>query len=283
MLLCCAACSPYVERADEPASLGVAFQPRGFREFPTLHYPSREEVARDLRMLASAGFRSLVTYGAADVLGAVPELAREAGFDGRIVMGIWDPFSDEELSNALAQAGYVDAYCVGNEGLGIRYEPDELHAVMAHVRRATGKPVTTSEPIDRYLQGPYRDWLHDHSDWLFPNAHPYLAGRHDPDEAAAWTVARYDYLVASAAGKDVVLKEAGYPTHRDDCCDEGAQRAFFTALMQSGIRFLLFEAFDQPGKLDSATEPRLEHHWGLFRADGTPKAVVSRLLHGGGP
>jgi exo-beta-1,3-glucanase (GH17 family) len=268
------ACSTGAADPSGPAPAGVAFQPRGFREIPSVQYPSRAGVSSDLARLESAGFRSLVTYGAADILGLVPALARAAGFDGRIVMGIWDPLSEEELASALAQAPHVDGYCVGNEGLGVRYEPDQLGDIMSRLRRATGKPVTTSEPIDHYLRGPYRSFLHEHSDWLFPNAHPYLAGLRDAVGAVSWTVARYDYLTVIARGKEVLLKEAGYPTHREDCCGERDQLMFFQRLHQSGVGFFMFEAFDQPGKRDLPSEPGLEQHWGVFRADGTPKAAA---------
>jgi hypothetical protein len=114
--------------ADEPVpalpdlKLGIAYQPRGFRELPRVTYPVRDEVREDLRLLHSAGFRSLVTYAAADVLAEVPELARAEGFDGLVVMGVWDPFSEQEYRAALAQSPYVDGYCMGNEGLGTTHQ-----------------------------------------------------------------------------------------------------------------------------------------------------------------
>src|SRR5256885_10462756 len=52
-------------------------------------------------------------------------ISRMGGFDGTIVMGIWDPWSDEEWSNAVKQRRFVDGYCVGNEGLGVRYRPED--------------------------------------------------------------------------------------------------------------------------------------------------------------
>ena len=256
---------------------GVAYQPRGFREFPTQVYPSRASVREDLEMLHDAGFRRLVTYGAMDVLADVPRIARDVGFDAAIVMGIWDPFSPEELNNARAAAPFVDGFCVGNEGLGERYDEHELAPQLDYLRQATGKPVTTSEPIDRYLDGPYREWLHEHSDWLFPNVHPYFGGLRTADDAAAFVVARHDALAVVANGKRVVLKEVGFPTHRDDCCSEAVQRRFFERLHTTRIDFLHFEAFDQPFKRRSADEPDLEHHWGLFDAQGRPKLAVDWL------
>lgn len=233
-------------------------------------------IARDLRQLRQVGFRGLVTYAAAGgAIGQAPQLAREAGFDGTVIMGLWDPRSDEEWQQALAQASHVDGYSVGNEGLGLRYSREELDHRMAQLRAATGKPVTTSEPIDRYLRGPDREWLLARSDWLFPIAHPYWADQVEPAAAVAWLTAHHD-LLAAGSGRDVVLKEAGVPTDGVAGYGEAAQLRFFDLLEQTQLRFVHFEAFDQPWKSRTRSHPA-ESHWGIFRADGSPKAVVAHL------
>ena len=257
--------------------LGVAFQPRGFREVPALQYPSRSQVAEDLQLLRQAGFRSLVTYGAADVLGDIPELARNAGFDGMVIMGIWDPFSKTERDNAIAQAIFVSGYCVGNEGLGIRYSPDDLKDRMADLRRKTGKPVTTSEPLSRYIAGPDQTWLVENSDWLFPIAHPYLDIQQGGPAAVDWVVSRCNYLQA-ASRKRLILKEVGLPTHGAACCTEETQAEFFRLLSRVGIEHFMFEAFDQPFKRGTGVLAEIEQHWGIYRADGSPKKVTRWLV-----
>lgn len=235
----------------------------------------RDGIERDLRALRNAGFQGLVTYAAAGPLGGVPQLARELGFQGTVIMGIWDPLSAEEWDQALAQARYVDGYCVGNEGLGVRYPPEVLEQRMAQLRSATGRPVTTSEPIDRYLRGPHRRWLIAHSDWLFPIAHPYWADQVEPRAAVDWLVAHHDLLVARS-GRAVVLKEAGVPTAGVPGYSEQAQVRFFALLEQTRVPFVHFEAYDQPWK--SVTRGHAaEAYWGLFRSDGAPKEVVSWL------
>jgi exo-beta-1,3-glucanase (GH17 family) len=250
----------------------VAYQPRGFLPGSEKSL-SRKRITEDLRLLRKSGFRSLVTYGAKGMLGIIPEIARNEGFDGMIVMGIWDIFSKEEWNNALRQAPFVDGYCLGNEGLGIRYRPDELASKMTDMRRLTGHPVTTSEQIENYLEGPYRNWLLSHSDWLFPIAHPFWHAQVKPNEAVNWIIARYDYLM-STTGKKVILKEAGFPTASSVGLYEESQITFFQALKATGISFYYFEAFDQPWKGDSIKDKKIEAHWGLHYADGTPKKVI---------
>jgi exo-beta-1,3-glucanase (GH17 family) len=260
-------------RLDSPA---VAYHPKGFRPGSESSSLSRTQIIDDLELLKTVGFNSLVTYGASGALGFVPEIARQVGFDGTIIMGLWDPLSEEESYNALAQAPFVDGYCLGNEGLGVRYKPDELRLKMAELRRATRLPVTTTEPIDSYLEGPYREWLLKNSDWLFPLAQPFLAAQRTPHQAVSWIVVRHDYLTATS-GRVVILKEIGYPTAGAKGSSEEAQRMFFEILSNTGLAFFYFEAFDQPWKRDVLRQPEVEAHWGLYRADGTPKKGIAWL------
>jgi exo-beta-1,3-glucanase (GH17 family) len=191
-------------------------------------------------------------------------------------MGIWDPASEEEWRNAIAAAPFVDAYCVGNEGLGLRYDLSELADTMARLRTATGKPVTTSEPVEHYLQGPYRDWLLRESDWLYPIVHPVWHGHLDPERAVNWIVVRHDYLAATS-GHQVIIKESGYPTAGADGTDEAQQTLFFQRLRASGVPFFHFEAFDQLWKQSLLEDGEMEGAWGIFDRDGRPKKVAHEL------
>lgn len=256
----------------------VAYHPRGFSPGAEFALLSRKQIVEDLRLLRKNGFRSLVTYGANGVLGVIPEIARQEGFDGMVVMGLWDIFSEEEWINAVAQAPFVNGYCLGNEGLGVRYSTDELAAKLSEMRRVTGQPVTTTEPIDSYLEGPYRDWLLTHSSWLFPLVHPFWAKQLDPTQAVTWTVTRHDYLAATT-GRRVILKEASFPSAGLAGSSEDTQLAFFASLESTGLSFFHFEAFDQPWKRDVLRQPEVEAHWGLYRADGTPKKVIVWLAN----
>lgn len=265
-----------LERGISLVTPAVTYHPLGFSPNDDTTALNQGDIIRDLRVLRNLGFKSLVTYAATGVLGSVPQIARQEGFSGTLIMGIWDIASAEEWKNALSQARYVDGYCLGNEGLGIRYSMEELENRMAELRRITSLPVTTSEPIDSYLHGPYRDWLLAHSDWLFPLAHPFWADQPDPKEAVDWILARHDYLVANS-GVSVILKEAGVPTGGVEGYSETSQVNFFKFLEHSRVPFFYFEAFDQPWKRDVLKHPEVEAHWGLYRSDGTPKKIVPWL------
>ncbi len=251
----------------------IAYQPREYVPTDEASVLSDEQIIADLQLLVGVGFRSLVTYSATDDMAKIPGIARKEGFDETIIMGIWDPFSSEEWRNAVKNAPFVDGYCIGNEGLGIRYTPQELAVKMEELRRLTGKPVTTSEPIDSYISGHHKEWLLKHSDWLFPIAHPYWANYEDPAKGVAWVVAYHDLLVV-LANRQVMLKEVGHPTIFPVEFNENRQTEFFQLLDSHRISFFFFEAFDQPWKGNTIEERRVEAYWGIFRADGTPKKVV---------
>ena len=251
---------------------GVAYNPRNF-SLAQHSAPTTHQILQDLRLLKSAGMKGLVTYSAAGTLGSIPALARKVGFDGTIIMGIWNPQDHEEWQQALTQRDYVDGYCLGNEGLGIRYQPEKLAEKMAQLRTLTRRPVTTSEPIDNYIKGPYRAWLLAHSDWLFPTAHPFWSAQAKSSQAVNWIVARYDFLVATS-GHLVILKEAGFPSAGVPGANEKTQLRFFQALASSHIPFFYFEAYDQLWKPTALQRGEVEAHWGLYRSDGTPKKVA---------
>jgi len=255
----------------------IAYQPRGF--YPGSEYAdsARTQITQELQQLRELGFLSLVTYGSRAAMGSIPEIARAQGFSGMIIMGIWDIYSVEEWDNAVAQREFVDGYCLGNEGLfAVRYSVEELEKRMSDLRRVTGKPVTTGEPIYSYLEGPYREWLLQHSDWLFPNTHPFWGGQRNFQDAVDWVVSRIDYLEAST-GKKVIVKETGLPSVPPYSESEKMQKDFFTELTSTGVRFVYFEAFDQRWKYERENQPEAEGHWGLHDAQGRPKKAIDSI------
>ncbi len=233
------------------------------------------EIIADLTVLRDAGFNGLVTYGSTGILGReLPALAQEAGFEG-LIMGIWDPDSQEEYNAAInaAQNNIVLGYCIGNEGFNRprRYDMSKLSVSIQKLREATGKPVTTTEEIDDY----YDEELLQLGDWIFPNAHPYFHDQLEPDSALRWTKGVYDDL-KNRTDRFVLLKEVGLPTSGDNGgkLSEESQKQYFVGLANTDINFVYFEAFDQPWR----TSLPIESHWGIFNSDRTPKLLGWQLM-----
>ncbi len=234
---------------------------------------TRESIQQDLATLLQAGFTGLVTYSSSGILGQdLPQLAQEQGFEG-LILGIWDPNSQEELSAAKAasQNPVVLGYCVGNEGLQKRYDLSTLTLAIHDLKEATGKPVTTTEEIDDYLD----ETLLAIGDWVFPNAHPYFHNQLNPTTAVSWTEAAYEDVVRRA-GRFVVFKEVGLPTAGDakGQLSEENQKQYYLGLMRTKVKFVFFEAFDQTWKTTLPIEP----YWGIFKADRSPKLLAYYLM-----
>lgn len=232
----------------------------------------RREIARDFKLLRDCGFTGLVTYGAGSCLTEVPRLAREAGFTS-VIGGVWAPWDAAELKAAHAVKSLVDGYCIGNEGMMRgEYNLEPIVTAIADLKRATGLPVTTAEPMHLYEQNP---GLVQAGDWIFPTVHPYWAKIRNADEAVAWTVKQFDRLRELGPERTVIFKEVGYPTDGDPTANEELQKRYYDALPKTHCKFMYFEAFDVTWKTHDPCEP----YWGLFKADRSPKAYIA-ALHG---
>lgn len=228
-------------------------------------------IQADLAILRKAGFTGLVTYSSSGVLGReLLALAQTLGFEG-IIVGIWNPNNAREIAaaKAVANSPLVIGYCVGNEGLGSRYQLSTLARVIQDIRKATGKPATTAETIERYSN----DDLLQLGDWVFPNVHPYFNNQLDPDRAVDWTKGAYEDLKRRARNP-IIFKEVGLPTAGGPQLSEAAQQRYYLRLAKTDVPFVYFEAFDQPWKTHLPVEP----HWGIFRADRTPKQLGQWLF-----
>ncbi len=236
--------------------------------------PTIASIQADLDVLKEAGFTGLVTYASSGVTGRkLPTLAQEAGFDG-LIIGIWDPKNAEERKNAVdsASLSLVRGFCVCNEGLGKRYQFDELSQAITELKQVTSKPVTTTEEIDDYSDAK----LLALGDWVFPNSHPYFHSVTDPQLAVRWTQAAYTDL-SRRAGRLVIFKEVGLPTagKPGENLSQENQDRYYQGLEQSQVKFVYFEGFDQPWKLTLPVEP----NWGLFTADRLPKVAARRMMN----
>ena len=237
-------------------------------------YPSEASIREDLRVAKiNQGCEGVIFYGSDNTLGQIPRIARELGYKG-VIMGVWNPKSQEEIQNAIAAARYVNGYSVGNEGLtfpysyGLAYTKDELLAAIKRLKDATRKAVTTTEPLFAYIQHP--EYL-DIGDWVFSNAHPYFANHTNPADAVAWTVEQYRALRKARPYRFVFFKETGLPTCGDARVNETKQSEFWRLLWETEVRFAFFELYDQPWK---AAHGAVEGCWGTARNNRTPKQVL---------
>jgi exo-beta-1,3-glucanase (GH17 family) len=263
---------------DQFASLcWIAYSPTHF-DPNTGVFPSEDSIRTDLQTLHQAGFNGLVTYSSEATFRHIPRIAREVGFKG-VIMGVWSPTSMPEKTNAVEAADYVSGYSVGNEGLFFgRYDFDTLKSAMDDLRVTTGKPVATTEVLDSYYSDGQIRIL---GDWTFPNVHPYWAGLREPQQATVWTQQQFFDLskLYQENPKMLVLKEVGLPTAGNPDVSEAGQAEYYRSLIKTEVKFVYFEAFDQPWKKSQPVEP----HWGLFYSNRSPKSVVNHVCQESSP
>lgn len=252
----------------------VSYAPTGYfpAERPPV-WPSSESVAADLSTLREGGFSGLVTYGAE--LSAIPSVAARLGFKA-LLLGIWDPTSEAETRAASDAArkypSLLAGFIVGNEGLmDGRYDVEAVCASMRALSQATGKPVSTTEPVDWVLSEPR---IAECSTFLTVNAHPFFAGERRPADAVAWTVEAWNAVHTKHPDKPVLFKEVGLPSAGSDGLSEEAQAEYYTGLARSPVVFAYFEAFDATPRFKAGL---IEQSWGLWRSDRRPKPVVRAL------
>jgi exo-beta-1,3-glucanase (GH17 family) len=265
---------------SEPAE-GVINDIRWISYAPTNYYPAetppvmpdQSSIRADLEVIRRAGFTGLITYGSA--VEGLPEMARRTGFK-TLLIGIWNPLDTREVKKAIDASrrnpGLIGGVIVGNEGLSRGdYTIEQVCNVMSDVRKSTGKPVTSTEPVDVLLS---ETRLGRCSSFVTVNAHPYFSGKKLPDAAVHWTLEAWEAVRREFPNKPALFKEVGLPTGGDPDLSEDAQRQYYERLALTPVRFAYFEAFDATPRFKHGL---VEQFWGLWRSDRTPKSIVAAL------
>jgi len=274
--------------------------------------PDRSEITEDLDILLRHGFRLLRLYDSGENSELALQLIRERQLPIKVLLGMWvkaevsnhegcpwckEPIppatlaenvqiNSAEISRGIKLANeYSDivvAVNVGNEAL-VDWNDHMLtiESVIGYVRRvkeAIAQPVTVA---DNYLW-----WAREGSALAvevdFIGVHSYPAWEHKTiDEGLAFTIENIELVRDAIPGVPIVVLEAGWATTAVEFpaqASEANQRRYFNELERwaraTNTTVFFFEAFDEawkgdPGKLEGA-----EKHWGLFRADRTPKEVM---------
>lgn len=179
---------------------------------------------------------------------------------------------------------------VGNETQvswsGHKVAPEVLVGWLRHARQGTAAPVSTADDFSYWLL-PESERVAREVDFLVMHAYAMWNGR-SLEEALPFTQEQYAAVVARHPGLPVVLGEAGWATRKHSEGEqarlirgepgEEPQRRFyqeFTAwVRKERITSTWFEAFDERWK-GGPHPDEVEKHWGLFRADRTPKPAAA--------
>lgn len=291
----------------------VAYGPYRDGQRPGGASPSRDELAEDLRILAGR-WNLIRMYAAAGPAETVLAVIRDEALPIRVLLGVWiapeerrDPDGEviESLPEARAEnrreietavrlrAEYPDLIAglsAGNETQvywsAHRSPPELLIATVRELRARTGAPVTTADDFN-FWNKPEARAVADELDFIVMHAHPLWNGL-QLEEAMAWTVETFDAIRAAHPHRQVVLGETGWATRRHSEGEqaklikgrtgEEEQQVFLEQVTRWShamrIPVFFFEAFDESWKGGDHPD-EVEKHWGLYRADRTPKRAVA--------
>lgn len=256
-------------------------------------YPTREQVAEDLRIVAR-NWRLIRLYSSDQHGEDVLHVIREEKLDLAVMLGVWlghEPGSEEPNAQQVAAGirlakeyeDIVVAVSVGNEVLvewtGHPVPEERMLGYVRQVSAAVSQPVTVA---DNYV------WWRDHGAALarevdFITIHTYpIWERRDIGEGLSYSIENFEGVRAAHPDLPIVIGEAGWATYTEGnlhvprAGDERKQARHYEELMgwarEEGVTVFWFEAFDEPWK-DSGTEG----HWGLFTADRKAKPVMQEL------
>jgi len=276
---------------------GVCYGPHRDGQRPGGPAPSAAELRADLALMLPR-WHLLRVYASDEPVPTLLKVIRDDRLDMKVMLGVWIA-PDAAAANArqvhdavvLANAypDIVVAVGVGNETQvswsDHRCPADSLIACVRRVRAATGVPVTVADDFAFWIR-PESAPVAAELDFITMHAHPLWNGCR-LDEAPAWLADRVAAVEQAHPDRPVVLGETGWATAALDTGAQGrlikgrpgeAEQARFFAdvtAWAAGRRLPLFffEAFDEHWK-GGADPGEVEKHWGLFRADRTPKAAV---------
>lgn len=299
---------------DEWIGNGISYGPHRDGQRPGGPAPSREELREDLQLIREH-WRLLRMYSARDASEEVLQLIRDERLGLKVMLGAWigtevklaedgtvvERFPETVAANraevatvirlANAYTDIVIAITVGNETHVSwsfhKVQTDTLVNYIRQVRAATKVPVTTADDFSYWNKSESKvvaaevDFIvmHAYAMW---NKQPFA-------NAMPFTRQKYAEVVAAHPSHQIVIGEAGWATQKHNQGDqswlivgqpgEDRQKLFhdaFTAwTKQERIPNFFFEAFDENWK--GGPHPNeVEKHWGLFRADRTPKDAMQR-------
>ncbi len=280
----------------------VCYGPHRDGQRPGGASPSTAEIVEDLRLMRPH-WSLLRLYGASETAETVLAAIRAEELDMKVMLGAWIEAEEtpEKAANnrteveaairlAAEYPGIVVAVCVGNETqVDWAAHRCDLEVLLRHlraVREGVEVPVTTADDFAYWLL-PESRALAAEIDFITMHAHPMWNGRR-LDEGLPWIDEQLAAVRALHPDRDLVLGETGWATSAHDEGEQArlikgrpgeAEQKIFHDRMRawaeaSRLTVFVFEAFDENWKGGPHAD-EVEKHWGLFRADRTPKAAVA--------
>ena len=281
----------------------VCYGPHRDGQRPGANEPSADEFLDDLHLILPR-WKLIRVYGSSEFAGMMLTVIRDNKLDIKVMLGAWIAAEGDSTEAAASNIREVDAairlanefpsivaaVSVGNEALvswsDHRIPLDIMIGYVKRVREGVGVPVTVADDFNFWNKPESRE-LSSQIDFITLHAHPMWNGL-QLDEALDWTKERLAEIQAFHPGRTIVIGETGWATsvHNEGqqselikgIPGEAGQKEFYDAVRAWASTerktVFFFEAFDENWK--GGEHPAdVEKHWGLFRADRSPKAAIA--------
>jgi exo-beta-1,3-glucanase (GH17 family) len=290
--------------------VGVCYGPFRDGQSPVGASPTTEQVREDLHILARH-WRMVRMYGSRGATREACRIIREDKLPMRLMVGAWiaqesKPDSPEgvvtdaeaaeanraEVATAIALANefpdVVFALNIGNEALvdwsDHRVHPRVIIRYLREARMATKVPVTTCD-TELFWNKPESRAVAAECDFLGLHAYA-MWNKQSLSTSMGWTRDRLREVKTLHPELPVVLCETGWATRKGTQGYQGVgivatpseedQELFFRTLRDWAIEneqaYFYFSAFDENWK-GGPEASEVEKHWGVYKADRTPKLV----------
>ena len=260
--------------------VGITFNPARHNQDPSQNvYAGFEDIENDIMRLQGKA-EAIRIYSLGHGYDHIPDIAARYGINSTV--GAWlgsDLAENEQEIQKLIALGkstkrYIVRAVVGNEAI-LRNEVtvDQMRLYLQRVRKQIWRPVSTAEPWHIWLKYPE---LANDVDYIGVHILPYWEGI-PIEDAADYTMARYNELQQKFPNKPIVLMEVGWPSDGPTIKAAVPSRVnqarfineFLTKIQGHKITHYIVEAFDQPWKI--SFEGTAGGYWGLFDADRNAK------------
>ena len=262
------------------AGLWIAYEPALLDPYAK-SYPSSADIQKELQILLSGGFNSIITFSASGSLADIPKIAKELGFKS-VIMGIIDVTDKREINAAVSRKDHVDAYCVGHMFTDYPYSELDVIEALQTVRRSTDRPVTTTLRPNGYVAFPR---LSATIDFFFPDVHANWYSNASANCVRKTTEIFVDeirQLQVRYPDKAVLLKMISIPSEGVPGASTEQQYQFYRGMVEYIKSSMMFpervypsysSAFDLPWKLPERKWPPGEMYLGFYDARGKPKVA----------
>jgi exo-beta-1,3-glucanase (GH17 family) len=280
------------------ARAGISYGPYRVGQRPGGPDPSPTQILEDLQLIAQH-WKLVRIYSSRGPAETILRTVRDHDLPLGVMVGAWvapdaptDNAAEVAAAIRLAKAypDQVVAVSVGNETQvawsGHRVPRATLIEQIEAVRRSVPQPVTTADDYNFWNKPESHD-VAEAIDFMVVHAYAMWNGQ-SLDEAIPWTRDTVTAIASEHPDLPLVLGETGWATamnpegdetkHIEAPAGEAEQATFFAAFdawaRREKLTHFYFEAFDEPWK--GGDDPRdVEKHWGLYRADRTPKAALA--------